>query len=61
MATGPERLTRWLLGHTQPKPCSLDLEHPAVDDIAWAADRIEMLESHIETLNSRLAELERWP
>lgn len=71
---GPERLTRWLLGHAQPKPYSLDIEHPAIDDIAWAADRIEMLESHIETWTSdysslakkldaaerRIAELQQW-
>lgn len=40
----PNRLTRWLLGPYQPQPWSLDIDHPAQDDIAWAADRIKHLE-----------------
>lgn len=38
------RLSRWVLGCDQPEPYCLDLDHPAQDDIAWAADRIKHLE-----------------
>jgi hypothetical protein len=49
MAKGPERLTRWILGHTQPKKYSLSIDHLAMEDIAWAADEIETLSSRLDT------------
>lgn len=64
---GLERLTRWQLGHTQPEPYSLDLDHPVQDDIAWAADALtavererdeareerEKAEQHLESLQNK--------
>lgn len=42
----PERLTRWMLPHTQPERLSID--HKVQDDLAWAADEISKLTSMIE-------------
>lgn len=44
MSEEAKRLTRWILGHTQPRPYCLDLDHPAMEDIAWAADYIARVE-----------------
>lgn len=50
MAKGPQRLMRWMLGYEQPKPYSLDLDHPAMEDIAWAADEIQRLREQVDAL-----------
>ena len=41
----PEQLERWVRPSTQPK--HIDLDHPALVDIAWAADRIADLEAYL--------------
>lgn len=41
----PERLSRWMLMHNQPE--TLDLDHQAQQDIAWAADTIATLTEQI--------------
>lgn len=43
-----QRLSRWILGPEQPTPYCLDLDHPAQDDIAWAADEIARLTAALE-------------
>lgn len=47
----PVRLTRWMLSHGQPAP--LDLDHPAQEDIAWAADEILRLTAELEKSQER--------
>lgn len=45
-----QRLTRWMLRHEQPEP--LDLDHPAQEDIAWAADKILWLTAEVKALKA---------
>lgn len=40
------RLARWMLPQTQPK--HLDIDHPAIADIAAAADEIERLSQELK-------------
>jgi protein involved in temperature-dependent protein secretion len=48
----PERLTRWMLGHLQPIRYSLSIDHPAQEDLAWAADEIDRLKEALETITN---------
>lgn len=51
----PERLFRWILGHTQPVKYSLNLDHPVMNDIAWAADEIALAKSRLEMIRDAAA------
>ena len=48
----PEQLERWVRPSTQPK--HIDIDHPALVDIAWAADRIAELEKECGSLAHQL-------
>lgn len=54
MAKGPERLTRWVFG---PQPKYLSIDHPAVVDIAWAADEAEAARSALDEIRKRVTDL----
>jgi len=47
-----ERLRRWIRPSTQ--PVYLRMEHPAMDDLAWAADRIRGLKAENARLKNAL-------